>query len=138
MKIIQRIRQLALGWPDLTWLAFVVLAVAITWATVNQISQNADLERQTRQLKEEIELLEHQIAVAELEQEFLVTDDYLKLAAADKLGLVNPGASLLILNRDNIKALASKYQQTPEAQIDNPQPTPLEQWIRFFNGQEPL
>ena len=139
MKFIEQLRKFIQQKSNLTWLAFAILALIITWATVDQIGQNAKLERQTRQLKEEIDLLEQKIAVEELEQEFLITDDYLKLLAAEQLSLVEPGASLLILDHSkDIAPLAEQYQQMPEPQIKVAQPTTLEQWIRFFSGEEPL
>ena len=136
MKLFHASKQLWSNKYNLVWLGFAVISIAMAVATVDQIEINNRLERQAQQLGEEIELLQQQIANQNLENEFLATESFLELEAK-RLGLVEEGASLLILNRKLIEATAANYRLPVEEPESASQPlTPFEYWVDFFNGPE--
>ena len=137
IKITNYLKQHLAGRQSIGLLVFAVVAIIITLATVDQIEFNYRLESQARQLEQEVEVLKQQATNQELNNRFLSTDSFLKLEAG-KLGLVEAGASLLILDADLIKATAANYRPPQPVVADSSQPAKLEQWVRFFSGRRPL
>ncbi|MCA9348558.1 septum formation initiator family protein [Candidatus Saccharibacteria bacterium] len=142
MERLRNISRFVTDRSNLTLLFFIVISLAITWATVNQIEYNYRLEQRSRTLEAEIGVLQQQQTNQELRNQFYETDYYLDLAARKQLGLVKPGEKVALINQSDIDAVLNESKQS----IDQPQSSVvkqesasnLEQWARFFSGQEPL
>ena len=117
---------------------FLIISLGITWQTVDQISLNYDLEQESRTIEQEIELLRIQKDTQELQNEFFRTEYYQDLSARDRLGLIGDGESLVILEQSSLEQTTERISgsfQDDQATVEQAeQPTPLEEWVRFFSG----
>ncbi len=117
---------------------FLIISLGITWQTVDQISLNYDLEQESRTIEQEIELLRIQKDTQELQNEFFRTEYYQDLSARDRLGLIGDGESLVILEQSSLEQtterISSSFQDDQATVEQAEQPTPLEEWVRFFSG----
>ncbi|MEM6997779.1 MAG: hypothetical protein AAF413_02600 [Patescibacteria group bacterium] len=142
MERILKIRDLLADQRNVAFAVFLVIALSITWSTINQIKLNYELEQEASTLRAEIELLEIQNKTKVLENEFLATEYAQELAARRQLGLVSPGEQVLLIPQskldDEVQAFDSYRRQlglvdeqsSPEPELSN-----LEQWVRFFRGE---
>ena len=124
---------------NIVFFSFLVLALVITWATVNQIDRNHELEKEVIKEKALVAVLQEQIKNQTIENEFLKTDYFVELAARDQLGWIKQGEQQpLILSRLKINQIKEAYQ------AQNPMPVPvtapptssLQQWWYFFRGDQ--
>ena len=124
---------------NIVFLSFLVLALVITWATVNQIDRNHELEKKVIKEKILVAVLQEQIQNQTIENEFLKTDYFVELAARDQLGWIKEGEQQpLILSQFKINQIKEAYQAR------NPAPAPvmasptssLQQWWYFFRGDQ--
>lgn len=125
---------------NLVLLLFIVVSLAITWATIDQIDYNYRLEQQARTLEEQNAVLAQENANQELRNQFYQSEYYLELAARKQLGLVEPGEKVAIISQQAIDDIVARYPDEEIEQIatEGEKASPLEQWYRFFSGNTPL
>ena len=117
---------------SLFFLGALMLALFITWKTVDQAGHNQRLEQQAEEIRARIDLLEQQKKNQALENEFFRSEYYLNLAIREQQGLLLPGEVVLVINPDKIAQLRDEYrpaaaeETTEEEELSN-----LEQWWRF-------
>lgn len=141
MEKVKTVYAVATDKGNLTLLFFMVVSLAITWATIGQIEYNYQLEQQAQTLQSEVDVLQQQNTNQQLRNEFLQTDYFAELAAREQLGLVSPGEKVVIISDQQIaKVLEETNLETHQTATSESlgQASALEQWYRFFRGKSPL
>ncbi len=113
-----------------------VIALYFAWSSVLAIQRNYNLQREINQKDTQLELVKLQVNTLKYQQKYYQTSEYLDLEARRRLGLAQPGESLLILppNSQDVIADDDAYSQKSEALPERVVPPPVEQWIDFFFG----
>ena len=141
MERLKQIKDIVMDRQNVTLLCFGFIVLGVTWATIREIEFNYQLERQLRVAEEEVAILELQVQAQQLQNDFLATDYFQELSARDQLGLVEEGETLVVLGSERIgdrtAAIEAKYRDI-EPTITEDDPSPIEQWVRFFKGSQPL
>lgn len=118
---------------------FAVIALAITWSSVSQISLNYRLERQVQEKIAENELLSQQVLNNQLENEYLQTDYFKELELRRQLGLIKEGESVLLISQKQLDELVSSVELPTQTEPDATivvQKSNLHKWFDFFTGQK--
>jgi len=118
-----------------------VIAVALIIAA-GWVAGSLDVMQRNYKLQKELDDKSRQLIVAQLdtdsarlEQRYYKTDEYKELAVRQRLGLVTPGESVLILpaNSEAVK----NADKAKSAAVSVPEPTPVSnfsQWMNFLFG----
>ena len=119
------------------FIGFLVLALMITVATVEQIDRNHQLEILVANRANQIAFLEQQIANRGLENQFYQTDYYLELEARRQFGLVADNESLILLRRRQIDDQVEAWDRQSPIRRQTSQMSNWQLWWHFFWGREP-
>ena len=120
------------------FVAFLLLSLLITSATIEQIDRNHQLEAQVAERQRQQEFLEQQIANQRLENQFYQTDYFLELEARRQFGLVSDGESVIVLQGWRIDEQLAGWEGSFEAPPTEETPSNWQLWWQFFWGREPL
>lgn len=118
--------------------ALLVLAFIITaswvWGTIEAIQKNFTLQQQVDALAQKNAYHELENQTLEFQQKYYQTDEYLELAAREKLNLAAPGEKVLILPPNTVKP---SVNDTPEPSImPLAKRSNFEQWLYFLFGDK--
>lgn len=117
---------------------FVAFFIAISWAwgSVSVMERNYKLQREIDDKQREVQLVELENARLAFEQRYYKSDEYKEMAARQRLGLVNPGESVVVLPPNTEAAQKWDENQQPKqpevAIVDAP--STFEQWLTFLAG----
>ena len=118
------------------FIAFLLVAVVITLATVEQIDRNHELEVMVANRAGQKAFFEQQIANRQLENQLYQSDYYIELEARRQFGLVDRGESVLLLNRRQIDSQIEAWDGQLEGPIGPGQRSNWEVWWQFFWGRD--
>lgn len=111
-----------------------LISLGFVWGSLSVMERNYTLQRTLDKKSQELALAELEVRNLELETRYYTTDEYLELAARERLGLANSGEHELILPANTPKAEeATSNTATPAVSTDI-EPTNFEQWIDFLFG----
>ena len=116
--------------------AFLLIALLITSATIEQIDRNHQLEAQVAKRLRQQQLLEQQIANQRLENQFYQTDYYLELEARRQYGVVTDGESVIVLQRWRIDEQLANWNETLDPPPAAETLSNWQLWWQFFWGRE--
>ena len=136
-RLWQRIRRRPGVRRNAIFVAFLLIALMITSATIEQIDRNHQLEALVGEHSRQQAFLEQQIANQELENQFYQTDYYLELEARRQFGLVAKGESLIILQRRQINDRLANWDGSPDPPPAGVTPSNWQLWWQFFWGRDP-
>ena len=118
------------------FIAFLLLAVVITLATIEQIDRNHELELLVADRANQRAFLEQQLANRRLENQFYQSDYYLELEARRQFGLVARGESVLVLDRRQVDSRVDAWDGRPEGQPSPKRRSNWQLWWQFFWGRD--
>lgn len=109
-----------------------LIALSWLWGTVVTLQKNFVLQQEVDALDERIQISEIENANLGFQRQYYKSNEYLELAARDKLGKATPGEKLIILPP------VPEAPKTEETDTVSPvvEPSNLEQWMRFFFGRQ--
>ena len=101
------------------------------------MQRNYSLQRELDDKKRQLMIAQLDTENAKLEQRYYKTKEYQELAVREKLGLVAPGESVLILTGDaNYKEVASEDAKTTQKKQDIESSSNFRQWMNFLFGDK--
>lgn len=112
-----------------------VIAANFVWGSLQMMQRNFALQKELDDKSRQLIVAQLDTENAKLEQRYYKTDEYKELAVRQRLGLVTPGESLLVLppNSAVVKKADKAYQAKTTvkiAQISN-----FGQWMNFLFGK---
>ena len=119
------------------FIAFLLLALLVTAATIEQIDRNHQLEIAVAERAQQRTFLEQQIINRRLENRFYQSDYYLELEARRQFGLVATGESTILIRRDQINDQVEAWSSRPARPAAPERPSNWQLWWHFFWGREP-
>jgi len=111
-----------------------VIAAGWVWGSLGVMQRNYALQKELESKTRQLTVAQLDTESAKLEQRYYNTDEYKELAVRERLGLVSPGESVLILppNSEAAKNIGKTDPTAVAVQI-----TPVSnftQWINFLFG----
>lgn len=110
-----------------------VIAACWVWGALDVMQRNYRLQKELDDKSRQLIVAQLDVATARLEQRYYETFEYQELAVRQRLNLVTPGESVLILpqNSDQAKAAdkSDETSSTSEVAISN-----FSQWMNFLMG----
>jgi len=115
------------------FIAFII-AVNWVWGSLGVMQKNFTLQKEHDDKSRQLILAQLDSENAKLEQRYYKTDEYKELAVRQRLGLVTPGESLLVLPQNSQAVIdadkASQVTSTPQL----PPTSNFKQWMNFLFG----
>jgi hypothetical protein len=110
------------------------IAAGWVWGSLGVMQRNYTLQKELDDKSRQLIVAELDVASAQLEQRYFKTDEYKELAVRQRLGLVTPGESVIILppNSEAAEAADKTVSSASTAQIE--QKSNFWQWIDFLLG----
>ncbi|TAK89172.1 hypothetical protein EPO04_03680 [Patescibacteria group bacterium] len=108
----------------------VIVALYIGVYLVQTIQKNYELQKQIDGLQQDVAGLEVEQDQLKYKIQYYQTEAFKEKEAREKLGLQQPGESVLILPKDNAPAEDEQQQKPAATQKSN-----LQQWIDFLMGR---
>lgn len=109
-----------------------LIALSWLWGTVTTLQKNFSLQQEVDSLDQDVQIAELQNDSLRFQQQYLRSDEYLELAAREKLGKAAPGEKVIILPETPEIDDVSPSSATPVTEPSN-----FQQWMRFFFGRQP-
>ena len=111
-----------------------MIAAGWVWGSLDVMQRNYSLQKELDDKSRQLIVAQLDNENAKLEQRYFRTDEYKELAVRQRLGLVTPGESVLILppNSEAVKdadKTNSAVSSAPQVSISN-----FTQWINFLFG----
>jgi len=111
-----------------------MIAAGWVWGSLGVMQRNYSLQKELDDKSRQLIVAQLDTENAKLEQRYYQTDEYKELAVRERLGLVTPGESVLILppnseaakNADKAVATTSSTQTVPVSNFG--------QWMNFLFG----
>lgn len=107
-----------------------LIALSWLWGTVTTLQKNFTLQQQVDDLDQQVQISEIQNANLAFQQQYYKSNEYLELAAREKLNKAAPGEKLILLPES--PQTVTQQTTTP---IANVEPSNFAQWMRFFFGK---
>lgn len=104
------------------------------WQSISVMTRNYDLQKKVDNMRREALILELETATLEYERNYYKTKEYQELAVREKLGLVNPGESMLKLPANSEEATNRYNNELPQAERVE-EKSNFRQWMEFLFGQ---
>ena len=108
-----------------------LIALSWMWGTMEALQKNFTLQQEVDQQKQEVELLQLETQNLEFEKRYFASDEFIELAARERLGLASPGEKMILLPENTIK---DKKTEENRPRIDRP--TNFQQWMMFLFGSK--
>ena len=133
-RIIYHIRHNYLTLNNAVILIAFIIAAGWVWGSLDVMQRNYKLQKELDDKSRQLIVAQLDTDSAKLEQRYYKTDEYKELAVRQRLGLVVPGESVLILpaNSESVKN-ANKVNLA----VSTPEPVQLSnfsQWMNFLFG----
>lgn len=134
-RLYYRVRHDFLTRENMLVIVALVIAASWVWGSLTVMQRNYDLQRELDQEKQQLTLVQLQVANEQLQQTYYNSSEYQELSAREELGLAQPGENLLVLPTNSQAAInADKTATTPVAVAPVEHSNNLEQWFNFLFG----
>lgn len=112
-----------------------LIAIGWVWGSLGVMQRNYDLQRTLDRREQELRREELRVRTLELEGRYYQTDEYLELAARQRLGIAQPDEHALILPPNSEEARTENLHEPQTRRVsDNEQPSNFQQWLDFLLG----
>ncbi len=130
IRVFQDVRALGI-------VAFLIIALLISWSGVKVIETNYGLQKEIARMQQETEVQRLQNQNLELENQYFETDEYLELEARRNFGLAAPGETVLVVPKDvALKNITTTETTTTSGATKSvKQPTwkqNIDAWMKFL------
>lgn len=134
-RIMYQIRHKYLTLNNTVIVIAVIIAIGWVWGSLQVMQKNYKLQKTLDDKSRQLIVAQLGTANARLDQRYYKTDEYKELAVRQRLGLVMPGESVLILP-DNTDAVKNSDEGNPTGTIKiNAAPVSnFTQWMNFLFG----
>lgn len=95
------------------------------------LQRNFALQQSVDRMQQEVELMELETEMLDFQKRYYESDEYLELAARERLNKVAPGEKVLILSETTVTDTGAS-STTPRETA--PPPSNFSQWMSFFFG----
>jgi len=134
-RIIYHIRHNYLTLNNAVILIAFIIAAGWVWGSLDVMQRNYKLQKELDDKSRQLIVAQLDTDSAKLEQRYYKTDEYKELAVRQRLGLVTPGESVLILpaNSESVK----NADKANLVAVSVPEPVQLSnfsQWMNFLFG----
>ncbi len=109
--------------------AALLIALSWMWGTMEALQKNFTLQQEVDQHKQEVDLLRLETQNLEYEKRYFASDEFIELAARERLGLASPGEKMILLPENTVTDELTK-QNEPRIQKQ----TNFQQWMNFLFG----
>lgn len=106
-----------------------IIAASWAWGSIQMMQRNYALQNVIDDKQREKAVISLEVDTLGYEQRYLQSDEYLELAARDRLGLAKRGEHLLLLPENS-----SEPEQSSTASARSPRASNVEQWLNFLFG----
>lgn len=97
------------------------------------LQRNFALQQSVDRMQQEVELTELEAEMLDFQKRYYESDEYLELAARERLNKVAPGEKVLILPETTV---TDEGGDSPALREVAPPPSNFSQWMSFFFGSE--
>ena len=108
------------------------IAAGWVWGSLGVMQRNYSLQKELDDKSRQLIVAELDAASAKLEQRYYKTDEYKELAVRQRLGLVTPGESVVILPPNTEAAKKAGKIATSEIKVE--EKSNFWQWVDFLSG----
>ena len=109
--------------------AALLIALSWMWGTMEALQKNFSLQQEVDEQKQEVDLLRLETQNLEYEKRYFASDEFIELAARERLGLASPGEKMILLPENTVTDELTK-QNEPHIQKQ----TNFQQWMNFLLG----
>lgn len=120
---------------NIVLLAALLLAVSWMWGTMGALQKNFALQQMVDRTEQEVEVMEIETQMLEFQKRYLESDEYLELAARERLNKASPGEKVLMLPPNT--PIAEQPNEVSQLYESVPPPSNFSQWMTFFFGVKP-
>lgn len=99
------------------------------------LQRNFALQQMVDRTEQEVELMEIETQMLEFQKRYLESDEYLELAARDRLNKASPGEKVLMLPPNT--PITEQPSEATQLYEPTPPPSNFSQWMTFFFGSKP-
>ena len=133
-RIYYRFRHEYLTLNNVVVVVAFIIAANWVWGSLEMMQRNFSLQKELDDKSRQLIVAQLDADNAKLEQRYYKTDEYKELAVRQRLGLVTPGESLLILP-PNSQAVIDAEEAVAIKSVVTVVPTSnLSQWMNFLFG----
>ncbi|HZJ34818.1 MAG TPA: hypothetical protein VFD55_02260 [Candidatus Angelobacter sp.] len=111
-----------------------MIAAGWVWGSLNVMQRNYTLQKELDDKSRQLLVAQLDTENAKLEQRYYQTDEYKELAVRQRLGLVTPGESVLILPPNSQEAKDADKTNTVASSVQETTISNFRQWINFLFG----
>lgn len=134
-RLYYRVRHDYLTRENLLVIVALVIAASWVWGSLSVMQRNYDLQRELDQEKQQLTLVQLQVANDQLQQTYYNSSEYQELSARADLGLAQPGENLLVLPPNSQVAInADNNVDKTVVATPSEHSNDLEQWFNFLFG----
>lgn len=110
----------------------VVMCLSWTYQSITSMSRNWELTEKLNAERKELQLLEIEVETAELENEYLKTEEYQELAARKLLDKKLPGENMVVMP-ENSEVAKNKHKVAEESENEEPvEYSNFEKWLQYL------
>jgi len=111
-----------------------MIAAGWIWGSLNVMQRNYTLQKELDDKSRQLLIAQLDTENAKLEQRYYQTDEYKELAVRERLGLVTPGESVLILPPNSEEAKDADKTRTVVSSAQETTISNFRQWMNFLFG----
>ena len=111
-----------------------MIAAGWAWGSLGVMQRNYALQKTLDDKSRQLIVAQLDTESAKLEQRYYNTDEYKELAVREKLGLVSPGESVLILPANSAAAKAIDSGTSEDSSTSAVKQSNFTQWMNFLFG----
>jgi cell division protein FtsB len=120
-------------------LAFLVIALLISWSGVKVIETNYNLQKDIAKLKQENAVHELENRNLDLQNQYYKSNEYLELEARKNFGLAAPGETVIVVPKSvamrHVTETAQKQAENPTSNVKTE--SNFEAWMDFLFHRTP-
>ncbi len=117
-------------------IAFLGVALMVSWSGSQVIQRNYELQKQISQLQQENAVRQLENTNLKLQNQYFETEEYLELKARQDFGLGRPGEKLVLVPEEVALSYVTKAEPKADSRVpDSQRPAyqrNFEAWIDFF------